>query len=164
MQPVGTSAARLTVLSSGSTIPLTSLSVTWESFESRALVPRWSASNAQPGCPTSTDSTTVECPNDHASTSHGRLSTMNLILVGSSPQRFRLDRESFLRGSGVGGPYLNGVWRSHRGETKYPRSWRVLVKEGSDSPAPWTTWIDARDNWPSGMRKVSRRVFRLSKR
>lgn len=154
--PSDTSAAQLTIPSSGSTIQLTGLSVTWQSFASRGLVPvSWLASGTQPGCPIS-GSTTVECPNDHgeSSLSHkafdndydtgwfiaaqvptgsGEYPTMALELQFDSPA------------------VVCGV-RVVFDAAKYPRSWRVLAKEGSgDSPAQWTTWIDARDSWPSGM-------------
>jgi hypothetical protein len=157
--PSGTTTPRLTVSSSGSTIQLTGLSITWHDFASRGLTDvSWSVSAAQAACPVASDGAVVECPTDFGSVPpalsrnafDNDLETNWLIAAEVPPgsgeyptMALELEFSTTALVCGV---------RIRFDDTAYPRSWRVLAKEGDgSSPAAWSTWLDARHSWPSGV-------------
>jgi hypothetical protein len=147
--PTGNTAPRLTVQSSASSIQITGLSITWVSFGSRQLRPlSWTSSGAQASCPSGSNDAVRETTlsnkafdNDDATSwliasevppGSGEYPTMALEIEFSSV--------SLVCGARV-------VFDS----TNYPRSWKMMAKEGDGSvPTAWSTWIDVRSSWPTG--------------
>ncbi len=145
-----TTKARFTVSSGGSTVQVTGLSIVWEDFDERALEAiLWNvAGPAQAACPISSGGTTIECPNDFGEDTLTQRAFDNNdetnwliaaeVPAGSGqypPMALELEFDSAALVCGV---------RVVFDDANYPRSWRVLAKEGSgNSPAAWSTWMEA---------------------
>ncbi len=145
-----TTKARFTVFSGGSTVQVTGLSIMWAGFDDRALeAVSWNAAGpAQAACPISSDGNTIECPADFGEDALSRNAFDNehqtswliaaQVPAGSGqypPMALELEFDTTALVCGV---------RILFDDANYPRSWRVLAKEGSgNSPADWTTWMDA---------------------
>ena len=109
------------------------------------------AGPAQPACPISSGGTTIECPNDFGEVALSRNAFDNNdetswliaaeVPAGTGqypPVALELEFDSAALVCGV---------RVLFDDTKYPRSWRVLAKEGSgNSPAVWSTWMEAQQS------------------